>query len=122
MGLLQLDYEAFAPVAQVLVETPVVTAVGFAATNAQARIVAKIQYGKPESTMATGSVSTHAIAMLRTVAHCSPDPLAAVEGRKVFGNITKYIKMGASSNFGDMFSVLGASLFLPRLQIGWRTH
>jgi Mg2+-importing ATPase len=35
------------------------------------------------------------------------------EGRKIFGNITKYIKMGASSNFGNMFSVLGASLFLP---------
>ena len=32
-----------------------------------------------------------------------------LEGRKVFGNITKYIKMGASSNFGNMFSVLGAS-------------
>jgi len=38
-----------------------------------------------------------------------------IEGRKVFGNITKYIKMGASSNFGNMFSVLGASLFLPFL-------
>ena len=38
-----------------------------------------------------------------------------VEGRKVFGNITKYIKMGASSNFGNMFSVLGASIFLPFL-------
>jgi P-type Mg2+ transporter len=38
-----------------------------------------------------------------------------VEGRKIFGNITKYIKMGASSNFGNMFSVLGASLFLPFL-------
>jgi P-type Mg2+ transporter len=37
------------------------------------------------------------------------------EGRKIFGNITKYIKMGASSNFGNMFSVLGASLFLPFL-------
>jgi P-type Mg2+ transporter len=37
------------------------------------------------------------------------------EGRKVFGNITKYIKMGASSNFGNMFSVLGASMFLPFL-------
>ncbi|MCL6467472.1 MAG: HAD-IC family P-type ATPase, partial [Ralstonia sp.] len=37
------------------------------------------------------------------------------EGRKVFGNIVKYIKMGASSNFGNMFSVLGASLFLPFL-------
>jgi len=38
-----------------------------------------------------------------------------VEGRRVFGNITKYIKMGASSNFGNMFSVLGASAFLPFL-------
>ena len=38
-----------------------------------------------------------------------------LEGRKVFGNIIKYIKMGASSNFGNMFSVLGASLWLPFL-------
>ena len=38
-----------------------------------------------------------------------------IEGRKVFGNITKYIRMGASSNFGNMFSVLGASVFLPFL-------
>jgi Mg2+-importing ATPase len=38
-----------------------------------------------------------------------------IEGRKVFANIVKYIKMGASSNFGNMFSVLGASLFLPFL-------
>ncbi|OIQ71105.1 magnesium-transporting ATPase, P-type 1 [mine drainage metagenome] len=38
-----------------------------------------------------------------------------IEGRKVFANITKYIKMGASSNFGNMFSVLGASIFLPFL-------
>ena len=38
-----------------------------------------------------------------------------IEGRKVFGNIIKYIRMGASSNFGNMFSVLGASLFLPFL-------
>jgi P-type Mg2+ transporter len=37
------------------------------------------------------------------------------EGRKVFANITKYIKMGASSNFGNMFSVIGASIFLPFL-------
>jgi Mg2+-importing ATPase len=36
-----------------------------------------------------------------------------VEGRKVFANILKYIRMGASSNFGNMFSVLGASIFLP---------
>jgi Mg2+-importing ATPase len=38
-----------------------------------------------------------------------------VEGRKVFANIVKYIRMGASSNFGNMFSVLGASAFLPFL-------
>jgi Mg2+-importing ATPase len=36
-----------------------------------------------------------------------------MEGRKVFVNILKYIRMGASSNFGNMFSVLGASIFLP---------
>ena len=38
-----------------------------------------------------------------------------LEGRRVFSNITKYIKMGASSNFGNMFSVLGASAWLPFL-------
>lgn len=38
-----------------------------------------------------------------------------LEGRKIFGNITKYIKMTASSNFGNMFSVLAASAFLPFL-------
>ncbi len=38
-----------------------------------------------------------------------------LEGRRVFGNIVKYMKMGASSNFGNMFSVLGASMFLPFL-------
>ncbi len=38
-----------------------------------------------------------------------------LEGRKTFGNIVKYIKMGASSNFGNMFSVLGASALLPFL-------
>jgi Mg2+-importing ATPase len=38
-----------------------------------------------------------------------------LEGRRVFGNIQKYIKMGTSSNFGNMFSVLGASIFLPFL-------
>ncbi len=36
-----------------------------------------------------------------------------LEGRKVFVNILKYIRMGASSNFGNMFSVLGASAFFP---------
>ena len=38
-----------------------------------------------------------------------------LEGRRVFGNIVKYIKMAASSNFGNMFSVVGASAFLPFL-------
>ena len=38
-----------------------------------------------------------------------------LEGRKVFANILKYIRMGASSNFGNMFSVLGASAFVPYL-------
>ncbi len=38
-----------------------------------------------------------------------------LEGRKIFANIVKYIKMGASSNFGNMFSVLGASAVLPFL-------
>jgi P-type Mg2+ transporter len=38
-----------------------------------------------------------------------------LEGRKVFANIVKYIKMGASSNFGNMFSVLGASMMLKFL-------
>src|SRR5699024_3075851 len=38
-----------------------------------------------------------------------------VEGRRVFGNIIKYIKMTASSNFGNVFSVLVASAFLPFL-------
>jgi Mg2+-importing ATPase len=38
-----------------------------------------------------------------------------IEGRKVFANIIKYVRMGASSNFGNMFSVLGASVFLPFL-------
>lgn len=37
------------------------------------------------------------------------------EGRKTFGNIVKYIKMGSSSNFGNMLSMTGASVFLPFL-------
>jgi Mg2+-importing ATPase len=35
------------------------------------------------------------------------------EGRRTFGNIMKYIMMGTSSNFGNMFSMAGGSLFLP---------
>ncbi|MGB3103961.1 MULTISPECIES: magnesium-translocating P-type ATPase [Sphingobacterium] len=38
-----------------------------------------------------------------------------IYGRRTFGNIIKYIKMTASSNFGNMFSMLGASSFLPFL-------
>jgi Mg2+-importing ATPase len=38
-----------------------------------------------------------------------------MEGRRVFANIVKYVKMAASSNFGNMLSVVGASAFLPFL-------
>ena len=38
-----------------------------------------------------------------------------IAGRKTFGNIVKYIKMGASSNFGNMLSMTAASLFVPFL-------
>ena len=38
-----------------------------------------------------------------------------IEGRKTVGNTMKYILMNTSSNFGNMFSVAGASLFLPFL-------
>jgi P-type Mg2+ transporter len=38
-----------------------------------------------------------------------------MEGRKVFANIVKYVRMGGSSSFGNMFSVLGASIFVPFL-------
>ena len=40
---------------------------------------------------------------------------AVLEGRRTFGNILKYILMGTSSNFGNMFSMAGAVLFLPFL-------
>jgi len=38
-----------------------------------------------------------------------------LEGRRAFGNVMKYLLMGTSSNFGNMFSMAGASLFLPFL-------
>jgi Mg2+-importing ATPase len=38
-----------------------------------------------------------------------------IEGRKVFANILKYVRMGASSNFGNMLSVVGASALVPFL-------
>jgi Mg2+-importing ATPase len=40
---------------------------------------------------------------------------AVQEGRRTFGNILKYVMMGTSSNFGNMFSMAGAALFLPFL-------
>lgn len=40
-----------------------------------------------------------------------------VEGRKVYGNIIKYMKMALSSDFGDVFSILIASIFLPFLPL-----
>ena len=38
-----------------------------------------------------------------------------LEGRRAFGNVMKYLLMGTSSNFGNMFSMAGAFLFLPFL-------
>jgi P-type Mg2+ transporter len=38
-----------------------------------------------------------------------------LEGRKAFGNVMKYLLMGTSSNFGNMFSMAAASIFLPFL-------
>jgi len=38
-----------------------------------------------------------------------------IEGRRVFANLVKYIRMSASSSFGNMFSMLGASALLPFL-------
>jgi Mg2+-importing ATPase len=38
-----------------------------------------------------------------------------LEGRKAFGNVMKYLLMGTSSNFGNMFSMAGAVVFLPFL-------
>lgn len=38
-----------------------------------------------------------------------------IEGRRTFGNIIKYIKMAASGNFGNMISIIVASIFLPFL-------
>jgi Mg2+-importing ATPase len=40
-----------------------------------------------------------------------------MEGRRTFANIVKYVRMGASSNFGNMFSVIGASILVPFLPL-----
>jgi hypothetical protein len=49
---------------------------------------------------------------------CQPGHDGVVEGRRIFANTIKYVLMGTSSNFGNMFSAAGASLllgFLPML-------
>ncbi|MBN9420596.1 magnesium-translocating P-type ATPase [bacterium SCN 62-11] len=46
-----------------------------------------------------------------------PVQLGVLEGRRSFGNILKYVLMGTSSNFGNMFSMAGAALFLPFLPL-----
>ena len=46
-----------------------------------------------------------------------PVHLGVLEGRRSFGNILKYVLMGTSSNFGNMFSMAGAALFLPFLPL-----
>lgn len=40
-----------------------------------------------------------------------------IEGRRTFANMSKYLKMSVSGNFGNMFSVLIASIFLPFLPL-----
>jgi P-type Mg2+ transporter len=51
--------------------------------------------------------------LLRKSLHVVHDGI--IEGRRTFGNVMKYILMGTSSNFGNMFSMAGASLLLPFL-------
>ncbi|MFN8613623.1 MAG: magnesium-translocating P-type ATPase [Vulcanimicrobiota bacterium] len=46
-----------------------------------------------------------------------PIQIGVLEGRRSFGNILKYVLMGTSSNFGNMFSMAGAALFLPFLPL-----
>ena len=51
--------------------------------------------------------------LLRKSLHVLHDGI--LEGRRCFGNVMKYVLMGTSSNFGNMFSMAGASLLLPFL-------
>ena len=53
--------------------------------------------------------------IILTKKHLKPIIDGVIEGRKAFGNTTKYIMMSLSSNFGNMFSVLGAIIYLPFL-------
>ncbi|MEK7203346.1 MAG: magnesium-translocating P-type ATPase [Patescibacteria group bacterium] len=53
--------------------------------------------------------------LILTQKNLQPIIEAVIEGRRSFGNTMKYIMMGLSSNFGNMFSVLGAIFYLPFL-------
>lgn len=53
--------------------------------------------------------------IILTHKHLKPIVDGIIEGRKVFGNTMKYIMMALSSNFGNMFSILGALWYLPFL-------
>lgn len=53
--------------------------------------------------------------IILTQKHLKPIIDGIIEGRKAFGNTMKYIMMALSSNFGNMFSVLGALFYLPFL-------
>lgn len=53
--------------------------------------------------------------IILTKKHLKPIVDGIIEGRKAFGNTMKYIMMALSSNFGNMFSVIGALFYLPFL-------
>jgi len=60
-------------------------------------------------------VAKEAADIILTKKHLGIIIAGVIEGRKSFGNTMKYILMGLSSNFGNMFSVLGAIFYLPFL-------
>ncbi len=53
--------------------------------------------------------------IILTKKHLAPILEGVIEGRRAFGNTMKYIMMGLSSNFGNMFSVIGALFYIPFL-------
>lgn len=60
-------------------------------------------------------VAKEAADIILTEKHLKPIIAGIIEGRKSFGNTMKYLMMGLSSNFGNMFSVLAAVFYLPFL-------